>query len=224
MLVERQQIYRYLGYGDTQPGAQVRHMVEECLSELETQCDKRSISRRCKMDRPCPGMVSLGGIKLKSRKLYELLAGCREAVVLALTLGPGADLLLQKWERLDISRAVILQACAAAMTESYCRDCLEEMETSSTKPDSLFCPGYGDFSLEAQEILLGLLEAPKRIGLTMTKSRMLVPTKSLVGIAGLRPVEEGRKPCRNKCSICGMTGCPYRNVVDNGFSERLGTR
>ena len=50
-------------------------------------------------------------------------------------------------------------------------------------------PGVGDFSIHHQKALLQRLEAPKRIGLTMTDGYMLTPSKSVTALAGISPEE-----------------------------------
>ena len=71
-----------------------------------------------------------------------------------------------------------------------------------------FSPGYGDFSICHQGQLLAMLEAPKRIGLSMTDSSMLTPVKSVTAVIGVSAVKE---PCHRKgCEACGKTDCIYR--------------
>ncbi|MBR3258643.1 MAG: vitamin B12 dependent methionine synthase, partial [Eggerthellaceae bacterium] len=50
-------------------------------------------------------------------------------------------------------------------------------------------PGYGDLPLEVQPDLLGLLDASRRLGITLSDSLLMSPTKSVTAIVGLRPAE-----------------------------------
>ena len=80
------------------------------------------------------------------------------------------------------------------MIEAYCDACQKELSTEAAKEGlylrSRFSPGYGDFSLDYQKELLILLDAPKRIGLTVTDSMMLTPTKSVTAVMGLTAEKE----------------------------------
>ena len=80
-----------------------------------------------------------------------------------------------------------------------------------------FSPGYGDWSLAAQDRVLDLLQAPKRIGLTLTEGGMLVPEKSITALVGIsdRPEEA----CGQKFMRCNKTDCPFRSAPE-GEEER----
>ena len=71
-----------------------------------------------------------------------------------------------------------------------------------------FSPGYGDFSILYQKDVLRMLDAPKKIGLTMTDGYMLTPTKSVTAIIGISNTKE---PCHRKgCEECDKSDCVYR--------------
>jgi len=73
-----------------------------------------------------------------------------------------------------------------------------------------FSPGYGDFDIRHQEKLLALLQADKKIGLTMTKSCMLTPTKSVTALIG---ISREQIPChRQGCEVCEKADCLYRRA------------
>ena len=72
-----------------------------------------------------------------------------------------------------------------------------------------YSPGYGDLPLTVQEPLLQLLNAAKRLGVTLSESSLLIPTKTVTAIIGLsdRPVPKGKKGC----AVCNLSAsCPYR--------------
>ena len=105
-----------------------------------------------------------------------------------------------------------MQACAAAMLEEYC-DEMQDKIAQQLAEEKLylrprFSPGYGDFSILHQKEILDMLDAPKRIGLTMTDAYMLVPTKSVTAIIG---VSNTKEPCHQKgCEECTKEDCLYR--------------
>ena len=53
-----------------------------------------------------------------------------------------------------------------------------------------------------------MLDCAKTIGLTMTDSFMMTPTKSVTALIGASPVKE-RCPVAG-CEACGKTDCEYR--------------
>ena len=111
-----------------------------------------------------------------------------------------------------MARVVTLQACAAAMLEEYL-DAWQEEEEKKLKTEGYymrprFSPGYGDFSIEHQGMILRMLDTAKTIGLTMTDSSMLTPSKSVTAVLGLSRTDMS---CHMKgCEACGKTDCVYR--------------
>lgn len=71
-----------------------------------------------------------------------------------------------------------------------------------------FSPGYGDFPLDCQQRLLDSLEAGKRIGIKLTDSLLMMPSKSVTAVMGV-----SKKPYRcdvKGCESCGKRDCLYR--------------
>ena len=92
----------------------------------------------------------------QSRDMVRHLQNCQEVVLFAATLGTGVDQLIRRSEVLDMSMAVILQACAAEAIESWCDMCeaelSKEMENEHLYLRPRFSPGYGDFSRVAANV------------------------------------------------------------------------
>lgn len=121
-------------------------------------------------------------------------------------------MLLRKYALTDMARVVTLQACAAAMLEEYLDECQQsigkELEKDRLYLRPRFSPGYGDFPIEHQEMILRMLDTAKTIGLTMTDSSMLTPTKSVTAVIG---VSRSKEPCHMKgCEACEKKDCIYR--------------
>jgi hypothetical protein len=116
-----------------------------------------------------------------------------------------------------MARASITQSCGAACIEAYC-DILQERILEKTVTDTgkalylrpRFSPGYGDVALEVQNVIFKALECTKRIGLTLTDSLLMYPTKSVTAFIGLT---ENPESCHvGKCSLCGKKDCEFRKV------------
>ena len=106
----------------------------------------------------------------------------------------------------------MLQACAAALLEEYC-DSEQEKIARELEPEGLylrprFSPGYGDLDIHYQKPLMRMLDCAKKIGLTMTDSYMMTPTKSVTAVIGASPLKE-RCPMAG-CEACGRKDCEYR--------------
>lgn len=196
-----QEIGRYLGYGRTPLPPEVEALARACIQELEGMAVPRRLGRR----------LSLSLFRGQSRDLDTHLRHCEEGFLYAVTLGAEADRLLRRWGAVNMAKAAVGQACCAAWLDELCADYCAQVQKELPKGIFLtapFSPGYGDWSLEEQGRVLTLLDAPRRLGLTLTAGGMLAPEKSVTALAGLSDrAEEG---CGQKCMRCQKTDCPFR--------------
>ncbi|MDE7324088.1 MAG: Vitamin B12 dependent methionine synthase activation subunit [Lachnospiraceae bacterium] len=211
------EVYRYLGYGTGTPDERVKTLTECIIENLANVVKPRNIYKiyDCSTTESSVILTSGKTLSFESRNLAANVAQCTRVVLLAATLGIEADKLLQKYEVLNIAKAAIIQACGAACIEAYC-NILQERICNACSVDGKrlylrprFSPGYGDLPLQAQKIIFEELECTKRIGLTLTDSLLMYPTKSVTAFIGLTANPQG---CHiNKCEICENTECEFRN-------------
>lgn len=212
MDIRTREAVRYLGYGRNAVDDRTLAEIESSFQELEMAAGAKSIYRIFELKMTEPEILEIGNMKIKSKNLAKNMRGCEQAVMFGATLGTGVDLLMKRYSVTDMAKAVILQACAAAMLEEYC-DALQESIAEELEKEELylrprFSPGYGDFSIRHQEDILKMLDSAKRIGLAMTDSYMLTPVKSVTAVIG---VSNTKEPCHIKgCEECKKTDCVYR--------------
>ncbi len=202
---------RYLGYKGGEADGLTLKLAEDCWRELE----QKTVKRTCFREFPLSfqkGRIHMGCFETVSTALEKNLRDCRQVVLFAATLGVWADHLIRRYNRLQVSKAVVMQAAAAAMLEDYCDQVYEELrkeyENKGLYLRPRFSPGYGDFSIRCQPELLAGLEAGKRAGITLTDSLLMMPSKSVTAVIGVSPV---RRECAVKgCEACDKTDCLYR--------------
>lgn len=202
---------RYLGYGRHAIDEQTLALVESSMEELSSRVRERFIYRIFELSQDGE-TLKIGDWEIKSTSLSKNMKGCSQAAVFAATLGPIADQLIRRASVTEMAKAVALQACAAALLEEYCDSCQDQIAQEMAEEGKYlrprFSPGYGDFGIHHQEMLLKILQADKTIGLTMTKSFMLTPTKSVTALIG---ISTEQTPChRQGCEACEKTDCAYR--------------
>lgn len=210
--IDRKEVYRYLGYRGQEADAATKELVEACVAELVGIAEPKVVMKEYPLAVLDDGTVDCGCFCVTSKNLAKNLGGCGQVLLAAVTLGIGVDRLLTKYGKLQVSKAVIIQAAAAAMVEAYCNALCQawklEYEEKGLYLRPRFSPGYGDFSLECQELILNGLDAGKRIGITLTDGGLMVPTKSVTAVIGLSPVEQ---PCHVEgCEACEKRNCQYR--------------
>ena len=203
---------RYLGYRGHKPDEQTLSLIEECWRELEGAAVKKALYREFPLGFLDDGRLDMGCFKTKSQALSKNLADCGHVLLFAATLGIQADNLIRRYTRLKMSKAVVMQAAAAAMLEDYCDEINEELKQAYEKKGLYlrprFSPGYGAFPLECQPEFLRGLEAGKRMGITLTDSLLMVPSKSVTAVIG---VSSRKGDCRVKgCESCPQKECQYR--------------
>ena len=210
---DRKEIFRYLGYRGREPETGVAEAVDSCAAALQAVVEPRHVRRVFPLEWVSADRFRIEGMDVVSRNLSRNLRGCSEVCLMAATLGLGPDRLVQRAEALGkMSRAVILQAAAAAMIEAYCDDVNEEIRREAA-PKGLFLrprfsPGYGDFSLEHQTELFRILEVQKKIGVTLTGSLLMMPSKSVTAVIGLS--KENTHCMVQGCEVCGKQDCSFR--------------
>lgn len=212
MDIRTKEAVRYLGYGKTAVDEKTYVMIQECFEELERISEPKCVYRIFELSFPKEEELQICNLHIKSKNLYKNLRGCDQVVLFGTTLGSAVDRQLRTYELTDLARAVVLQACAAAVLEEYCDKVQDEIGMELSKKQLYlrprFSPGYGDFSITHQKEVLDMLEASKRIGLTMTDAYMLAPTKSVTAIIG---VSHTKEPCHHKgCEECTKVDCLYR--------------
>ena len=203
---------RYLGYGRHAVDDQTLTMIADAFESLRVVAGRKFIYRIFCLERVDTAEVSFGGMTVNSRSLGKNLKGCDRIILFGATLGIHVDQLIRRTSLTNMAEAVVLQACAAALLEEYCDCCQKEIAFEIEKEGRhlrpRFSPGYGDFSIEYQREIMGLLECSKKIGLTMTDSYMMTPTKSVTAVIGAGTTQEN---CHRKgCEACEKKDCLFR--------------
>ena len=124
-----------------------------------------------------------------SRKLARHLEGCHAAYLVCGTLGPRFDALLRRASATSAADALVLQAVGTAAIEEWMDAVVDEIRRELAPGEILvrrYSPGYGDFPLEAQRELLGTLDSSRAIGVSLTDTLLMVPSKSVSAVIGVK--------------------------------------
>lgn len=203
---------RYLGYGRNEVDDRTKCLIEAALSEVEQVASVKEVHHFFSCSVGKEQEILIGTMQIKSENLAKNLKGCHEVAVFGITLGTGVDLLIRKYMVTDMAKAVITQACAAVLLEEAC-DALQSRIEAEKKQEELwirprFSPGYGDFDIRHQADILRMLDTHKKIGLSMTDSYMLTPTKSVTALIGI--CKEKMECHKTGCECCEKMDCQYR--------------
>lgn len=153
--------------------------------------------------------------KIKSSDLAQLFTHCKTCYMMAVTLGGEVDRQISLSQKIDMLDAIILDACASVLIDKYCDDVEQELMKTLNQGEFFtmrFSPGYGNVPLESQRNVLDILQTEKRIGLTLTKTDMMLPTKSITAFIGISSQKENRQKSCGKCNL--IKTCTYRRRGD----------
>lgn len=220
MLEEKEELIkeslRYLGYRNQKADETVLRLVQEMLDEIYRIANKKWEYQIFDLQRQEDGILQFGNIETKSKGLTRNLRNCEKIIIFAATLGTEVDRLQARLSVMDMAKAVILQACAAAVLEEYCDACQLQIADDVKKGGYYlrprFSPGYGDFSIEFQKNIMQLLNCAKKIGLTITDSYMLSPKKSVTAVIGMSRTNE--KCHQSGCEVCKKINCEFRRNIE----------
>ena len=190
---------RYLGYGKNKVDEKTFDLIKESFQELERIADKRGVYHIFELLIRDEKKFQIGPLKIESKSLYNNLKGCSKVAVVGATLGTEVDRKIRQYEVVDLPRAVVLGACAAAYLEDYCDEMVRAIQEDVGKEYMLrprFSPGYGDFTIDCQDDILRIIDAQKKIGLSLTKAKMMTPSKSVTAVIGICDYKENKYVAR----------------------------
>ena len=128
--------------------------------------------------------LDLGFAAVRSADLAKCLADCDRVVLFAATVGLAPDRLSEKYRRLSPEKALYANAIGAERVEALCDAfCADLAAEQPTRPR--FSPGYGDLPLSLQTAVFKALDCPRKIGVTLTDSLLMTPTKSVTALVGI---------------------------------------
>lgn len=230
--VDRAEMLRYLGYGGQAIDAQLERRIELCIEQLELSINPKGIRRTFRVDAtatdneglPC---IQLEGteITLTGRDIYRHLKDASFCTVIACTLGMDCERRLRTLASQQALDAALLDAACSsyieAAVEQMDRDVRARAAEAGLNANWRFSPGYGDCPLSAQSSILAALNASRLLGLTVTTTNLLMPTKSVTAFIGLfdGPVHDANT--RPTCNICRLRpSCAFRARGETCYGEK----
>ena len=213
--INREEALRYLGYRGNEPDKKTLDIIDECEAELLRAASPKYLYKRfdrLEFENDCVAVSDIG-LRLCGESVSNHIKGCGGVVLMCATLSAGADRLIRQYQAADMTKAVITDALASAAIEQVCNAVDEEINELYPQEYKTwrFSPGYGDLTLDIQGDLLRVLDAQRKIGLTLAQSGMLIPTKSVTAIIGISKTELSRQ--RTGCAGCSMRhNCKFRKT------------
>ena len=165
--------------------------LQECLKAAKGAAQCRAVWRRYLLVRD-GDTLDLGFAKTDSRDLKKHLEGCGEILLFACTAGAETDRRIARAKLLSPARGLLMHAIGAQQVEGGCdRLCARlAQQFPDRQLTDRFSPGYGDLTLEMQRDVMAALDCGRTVGITLTDSLLMTPSKSVTAIIGMK-VREG---------------------------------
>lgn len=213
---DKSEILRYLGVRGV-ADEDTLNVIDDCISELDKIVKHRYIYGIFNVKAINDGekRIELEGtdLTLIGNDIYSHLKDCPKCAVMAATLGIGADNAIRLAQNSDMLKAIAMDAAASEYIEKLCDGVEDEIKNIAAKEgfntNFRFSPGYGDLPLDTQKRLLSVIDANRKVGITLTKGNLMVPSKSVTAIIGFTKNNDTEK--RVPCDICNMKkSCKFR--------------
>lgn len=206
------EVFRYLGYRNQLPDEAAMELIEEVCGLVRQDARPQAFYRIYPLELAGEGKLIIDSARITSRNLEKNMTGCSQVILMAATLGPQVDRRLRLLGKTDVTKQVVMQSASAAYLEAYLDLLQDELRGRAAEEGwyirPRFSPGYGDFLLEYQTWMAAELEMQKRLGIVLSDSLMMIPSKSVTALMGVS--RQDIHCLHNGCEVCGKSDCAFR--------------
>ena len=213
-MINREEVLRYLGYNGQEISDHINKIIDIFREETINKSNQKYIYSYFNIELLNNEIhVCNTNLILRGNDIKEQLKECKQIAIMVVTLGLEIERFININEKINLTKAIILDSCATTYVEAICdkveNKIKDEMLEKGFNTNSRYSPGYGDFPLDIQGELLALISSEKRIGVTISRQHLLFPRKSVTAIIGI-----GNKEVKSKerdCSKCIMyNSCNFK--------------
>lgn len=180
----------YMGMKLENADSELLALISDCEKEVRENVEPRYVVSRVPFVVSEENKVTAGSLSFTSKDLIKNHEGCNETIMFAATLGPKIDMLVKRYQKINLSRAVVFNAVAITAIEAFCDDINNQIKADIEKENKecrpRFSPGYGDVSITIQKDFLNALNAEKTAGITLSEGNLMIPEKSVTAFIGVK--------------------------------------
>lgn len=204
--INEQEVLRYLGHRGQGIGEDIKRLIKECREEVKKEIAPKYIYELFNIKVKDIGVVVEGtNMILKGEAIKKHLSKSNKVALLVVTLGNNIERLTRLYEKSNLTKGLIIDACATTAVEEVCDYAEGLVKDIANKEDKKinfrFSPGYGDLPLDIQREFITVMNANRRIGVMVSDHDLLFPRKSVTAIIGfVNKEEKTKKKSCNECS------------------------
>ena len=228
--VEKSEVLRYLGHNGQKIDNDLNSKINQCIKETKNEIDTKYVYQIYDIKKD----LNLNTVQfentnliLKSKDISELLRDCDKCVLMCATLGFNIEKNIRRYSYNNLTKGIIIDACATTSIEEVCdlvQDSILDKVAKEEKSLTMrYSPGYGDLDISANRDILNVLDAHRKIGVTVTNTGIIIPRKSVVALIGItnKKIGKVKRTCEN-CS--NRFNCEYRRKADGCGGKTIYTR
>jgi len=186
-------------------------LVNECLSEVLPVLKYQVV------------YAELNDVEMREAGIFDLdyLKDARSLVIFGATVGLELDRLINKYSKVSVSKAAVIEAIGSERIEALCDSFNDDVDLMADDNGLItkhrISPGYGKFKLDSQKEMFRLLDLNRKGGITLNESLLMSPSKSVTAVIGIfdeyedDPFDELNHCDTNKCASCTLGNCQFRD-------------
>ena len=228
--LDKLEVLRYLGHNGQEIDSDLNLRINECIKETKNEIDTKYVYQIYDIKKD----LNLNTVQfentnliLKSKDISELLRDCDKCVLMCATLGFNIEKNIRRYSYNNLTKGIIIDACATTSIEEVCdlvQDSILDKVAKEEKSLTMrYSPGYGDLDISANRDILNVLDAHRKIGVTVTNTGIMIPRKSVVALIGITNEKIGK--VKRTCENCSNRfNCEYRRKADGCGGKTIYTR
>lgn len=220
--IDENEVLRYLGYKGQKIEEELILKIRDTIEEGKKLFAPKVIYKEYPINILENGVDVVGTtLVLEGNDIKKLLIGSNRCILMAATIGNYIEKKIRLYERIDLTRGMILDSVSTTAVEELCdkvcalieKDIIEDFEDLTFR----YSPGYGDLSLNIQKNFIEVLDATRKIGVNASEHMLLFPRKSVTAIVGIRK-KLGKKTKKSCINCKNYENCLYRKEENScGF-------
>lgn len=216
--INKEEVLRYLCCTKEFKDEKIEKLINSTIDEVKNIIKPKYGYHIFKIEHTKEEVKLLGtNLILKGKDIKKHLSLSKTCVLMVATLGHDLDRKISLYEKTNMTKAIIMDACGTAAIEKLC-DNIESYIKKEGDKNNLnityrYSPGYGDLDLNVQKDFLNIMQWKKNIGISLSYN-IMSPRKSVTAIIGFIPMNS--KVEKNNCTKCNKYNeCIYRKLGEN---------
>ncbi|WP_278689749.1 methionine synthase [Clostridium baratii] len=172
--IDENEVLRYLGYKGQKIEEELLLKIRDTIEEGKKLFAPKIIYKEYPINILENGVEVVGTtLVLDGNDIKKLLIGSNRCILMAATIGNYIEKKIRLYERIDLTRGMILDSVSTTAVEDLCnkvcdlieKDIIEDFEELTFR----YSPGYGDLNLNIQKNFIEVLDATRKIGVNVSE-------------------------------------------------------